>query len=126
MDALKADDRYYVDFETWLGYDGYIDYLCPQLYWSNAHTIYPYNEILNRFIEAAINPDVKLYVGIAAYKAGIKTEEAEWYQNPNVLRNMITYARSTNEVDGFILYRYNYLISKRNYVTLQNMMKEFD
>lgn len=126
MDALKADDRYYVDFETWLGYDGYIDYLCPQLYWSNAHTIYPYNEILNRFIEAAINPDVKLYVGIAAYKAGIKTEEAEWYQNPNVLRNMITYARATNEIDGFILYRYNYLISKRNYVTLQNMMKEFD
>lgn len=126
MDALKADDRYYVDFETWLGYDGYIDYLCPQLYWSNDHTIYPYNDILNRFIDAAVNPDVKLYVGIAAYKAGTKSEGDEWYKNPNVLRNMITYARKTNQVDGFILYRYNYLISKQNYTAMKNMMKEFD
>ena len=63
--------------------------------------------------------------GIAAYKAGIKTEEAAWYKDANVLRNMITYARKTGEVDGFILYRYNYLISKKNYTSLKNMMKEF-
>ena len=125
MDALKADDKYYVDFETWLGHDGYIDYLCPQLYWSTDHTIYPYNDILHRFIDAAVNPDVKLYVGIAAYKAGTKSEGAEWYKNANVLRNMIRTARKTNEVDGFILYRYDYLISKRNYKAMINMMKEF-
>lgn len=125
MDALKANDKYYVDFETWLGYDGYIDYLCPQLYWSNEHSTYPYNQILQRFLDANINPDVKMYVGVAAYKAGIKTEEAAWYKDANVLRNMITYARKTGEVDGFILYRYNYLISKKNYTSLKNMMKEF-
>ncbi len=125
MDALKADDKYYVDFETWLGHDGYIDYLCPQLYWSNDHSIYPYNEILERFIDAAKNPDVKLYVGIAAYKAGTKSEESEWYQNSNVLRDMIQYARKTKNVDGFVLYRYEYLISKRNYTSMKNMMKEF-
>ncbi|MCH5272137.1 MAG: family 10 glycosylhydrolase [Lachnospiraceae bacterium] len=125
MDALKADDKYYVDFETWLGHDGYIDYLCPQLYWSNDHTVYPYNNILKRFIDAAVNPDVKLYVGIAAYKAGIKTEGNAWYQDANVLRNMIQYARNTKQVDGFILYSYRYLISKRNYTSIKNMLKEF-
>ncbi len=125
IDALKANDKYYVDFETWLGYDGYIDYLCPQLYWSNDHSIYPFNDVLNRFIEAAINPDVKLYVGVGAYKAGIKTEGTEWYQNKNVLRNMIQYARSTGDVDGFILYSYNYLISKKDNQAIKNMLKEF-
>jgi len=126
MDSLKADDKYYVDFETWLGYDGYIDYLCPQLYWSNDHSIYPFNDILNRFIEAAKNPDVKLYVGVGAYKAGIKTEGTDWYKNPNVLRDMISYARKTNEVDGFILYSYKYLISKRNHSAIINLLKEFE
>lgn len=125
IDALRADDKYYVDFETWLGYDGYIDYLCPQLYWSNDHRIYPFNDVLNRFIKAAVNPDVKLYVGVGAYKAGIKTEGTEWYQNKNVLRNMIQYARSTGNVDGFILYSYNYLISKKDNQAIKNMLKEF-
>lgn len=125
IDALKANDKYYVDFETWLGYDGYIDYLCPQLYWSNDHSIYPFNDVLNRFINAAANPDVKLYVGVGAYKAGIKTEGTEWYQNKNVLRNMIKYARSTGNVDGFILYSYNYLISKKDNQAIKNMLKEF-
>ncbi len=125
IDSLKADDKYYVDFETWLGYDGYIDYLCPQLYWSNDHSIYPFNEVLNRFIDAAINPDVKLYVGVGAYKAGIKTEGTEWYKNENVLRNMIKYAKSTGNVDGFILYSYNYLISKKDNAAIKNMLKEF-
>lgn len=125
MDALKADDKYYVDFETWLGYDGYIDYLCPQLYWSNDHTIYPYNDILNRFIKAAVNPDVKLYVGVGAYKAGIKTEGDAWYKDTNVLRDMIRYARNTNQVDGFVVYSYKYLISKRDYAAIKNMLKEF-
>lgn len=125
MDALKADDKYYVDFETWLGYDGYIDYLCPQLYWSNDHSSYPYDEILKRFVNAAVNPDVKLYVGVAAYKAGLKTEGTAWYKNTNVLRNMIKNARKTNRVDGFILYRYEYLISKRDHSAIKNMLKEF-
>lgn len=125
MDSLKADDKYYVDFETWLGHDGYIDYLCPQLYWSNDHSIYPFNNILDRFIAAAKNPDVKLYVGVGAYKAGIKTEGTDWYKNANVLRNMIRYARKTKEVDGFIIYSYKYLISKRNHTAIINMLKEF-
>lgn len=125
IDALKANDKYYVDFETWLGYDGYIDYLCPQLYWSNDHSVYPFNDVLNRFINAATNPDVKLYVGVGAYKSGIKTEGTEWYQNENVLRNMIRYARSTGNVDGFIVYSYNYLISKKDHKAIKNMLKEF-
>lgn len=126
MDALKADDKYYVDFETWLGHDGYIDYLCPQLYWSNDHSIYPYNEILDRFLAVPKNPDVKFYVGVAAYKAGLKDEGTAWYKDTNVLRNMIRYARNTNNVDGFILYRYNYLISKENNKAIINMFKELN
>ena len=126
MDALKADDKYYVDFETWLGHDGYIDYLCPQLYWSNDHSVYPYNDILERFLAVPKNPDVKFYVGVAAYKAGLKTEGTAWYKDNNVLRNMIRYARNTENVDGFVLFSYRYLISKENNKAIINMFKELN
>ena len=124
IDYLTMDDRYYVDYETWLSYDGYIDYLCPQLYWTNSHSIFPFNETLLRFIEARTNPDIKLYVGIASYKAGLKTEEAEWYTNENVLKNMISFSRKTKEVDGFMFFRYDFFISKKNNIALKNMLTE--
>ena len=104
--------------------DGYIDYLCPQLYWTNSHSVFPFNETLLRFIEARTNPDVKLYVGIASYKAGLKSEEPEWYTNKNVLKNMISFSRKTNEVDGFMFFRYDYFISKKNNAALKNMLTE--
>lgn len=125
MDALRADDKYYVDFDTWVSHDGYIDYLCPQLYWSNDHSVYPYNEILKRFSDAMVNPDVKLYIGVGAYKAGIKTEGNEWQKNPNVLRNMIIEGRKLDNVYGFVLFDYSHIMSKKNYTTMKNMMKEF-
>ena len=125
MDALRANDKYYVDFDTWVSYDGYIDYLCPQLYWSNDHSIYPYNEILQRFADAVKNPDVKLYVGVGAYKAGIKTEGTDWYKNPNVLKNMIIKGRATEGVDGFILFDYSHIMSKKKTTAIKNMLSVF-
>lgn len=125
LDALKADDKYYVDFETWLSHDGYIDYLCPQLYWSNDHSIYPFNNTLERFIKAVKNPDVKLYVGVGAYKAGIKSEGTDWYKNAFVLRDMIRYARQTNNVDGYILYSYKDIMAKRKHSAIINLLREF-
>lgn len=126
IDYLTMDDRYYVDYETWLGYDGYIDYLCPQLYWSNSHSKFPFNETLQRFIDARKNPDVKIYVGIAAYKAGIKSEEADWYKDKNILMNMIRFSRNTNDVDGFMFFRYDFFVSKSNHAAIKNMLKELN
>lgn len=125
MNALRADDKYYVDFDTWVSYDGYIDYLCPQLYWSNDHSIYPFDDILERFSKAMKNPDVKLYVGVGAYKAGITTEGNDWYKNPDVLKNMIIKGRNTKNVNGFVLFDYSHIISKRNKAAIKNMLNEF-
>lgn len=126
IDSLKANDKYYVDFETWLGYDGYIDYLCPQLYWSNEHSVYPFNEILDRFLDVERNPDVKFYVGVAAHKAGITSEESAWYKDVNVLRNMIRQIRSKDNVDGFIIYSYRAINAKPNNKAIKNMLTEIN
>jgi len=92
---------------------------------SNGQNNLPVKRYFRPFYCTTQKSERKLYVGVGAYKAGIKTEGTAWYKNANVLRNMIRYARNTNEVDGFIIYSYKYLISKRDHKAIKNMLMEF-
>lgn len=122
---LTSNTQYYVDYKKWMSQEGYIDYICPQIYWSNEHSTYPYNDTLDAWL-SSLKCNVKVYVGIAAYKAGTKSEEAAWYQNANVLAEQISYARNSNLVSGFVFFRYDTFVEKANYVTLKNMLKELN
>ncbi|MEJ1853193.1 family 10 glycosylhydrolase, partial [Escherichia coli] len=33
LDNLRNDLEYYVDIDTWVSQNGYVDYLMPQIYW---------------------------------------------------------------------------------------------
>lgn len=121
LDYLLMDDRYYIDIKTWLSKPGYIDYICPQLYWSFSHSTFPYDKILDRWLALRTNDEVKVYVGIATYRAG-STLEADWKKDPNVLKNQIEYARKTNLVDGFIYFRYDYFYKKATQTGVKNLL----
>ncbi|MBO5929449.1 MAG: hypothetical protein J6Q42_05465, partial [Clostridia bacterium] len=57
---------------------------------------------------------VKLYIGIATYKAGLKndvyakTGETEWATHTDILKRQILHLRS-KKVSGLALYSYSYL-----------------
>lgn len=110
-DKLQMDDRYYCDINTWLSKPGYIDYICPQLYWTFSHTTYPFDKTLDQWIALRTNEDVKIYVGIPIYRSG-SSLEADWKRNSNVLKNMVVYGRKTGSVDGFLYFRYDYFNNK--------------
>lgn len=120
---LSSKTQYYVDYERWMSEEGFLDYICPQIYWTNGHATYPYEKTLNHWLSKQ-KTNVKVYVGIAAYKAGTKSEEPDWYKNPNVLADQISYARNTNAVSGFMFFRYDTFNDKANYTSLKNMLKE--
>lgn len=104
IDNLTNDEKYYVDVATWLSKDGYIDYICPQLYWTFGHSTCPFDGLLNQWIRLRKNDQVRIYVGIATYRAG-STIEPQWKQT-TVLSDMVTYSRNTGKVDGFMFFRY--------------------
>lgn len=106
-DKLMMDDRYYVDVKTWLSGNNYVDYICPQLYWSFEHSLYPFDEALEAWMELRTSTTVKIYVGIPVYKAGSK-EEAEFKTNSKILRQMVQTGKNSGAVDGYIFYRYAY------------------
>lgn len=108
-DNLRSDLQYYVDVDTWLSKDGYVDYICPQLYWSFQHSTCAYDKLLKRWIDIRKN-SVKIYVGIANYRAGSNLE-TQW-KDSSILADMITCARETGCVDGFMFFRYAFFYNK--------------
>lgn len=111
IDSLASDQAYYVDVKTWLSSDGYVDYICPQLYWTFSNSIYPYDSILKKWLSYRTSSTVKVYVGLATYRAG-STLEDDWKKDPDVLRDQVEYGRDSGLVDGFLFFRYDFFYNK--------------
>ncbi len=111
IDSLASDQSYYVDVKTWLSNDGYVDYICPQLYWTFSNSTYPYDKILKKWLSYRTSSTVKVYVGIATYRAGSDLE-ADWKNNTDELKDQVEYGRNTGQVDGFVFFRYEFFYNK--------------
>jgi uncharacterized lipoprotein YddW (UPF0748 family) len=60
-------DDLYANIMLWLQ-KGWIDYVCPQLYWERGHRVVPYDVLLDWWSRHTY--DRQLYIGIGLYKAG--------------------------------------------------------
>lgn len=122
---LRSDKQYYVDVDRWLSEDGFIDYICPQIYWGFENKTCPFAETVDRWIEVTKNPKVNLYVGLAGHYAGTNTT-SEWESNTNILSKQVKYLRNTNFADGFFFYRYDFLTASRSQKEVQTLRKLLD
>ena len=116
---LYASDRYYVDVKTWMKSSDYVDYICPQIYWSFTHSICPYTNTVKQWAALKKNNKVDLYIGLAAYRAGISKTEARaigdtgWTKSKQELKKQVVAGRKVSKVDGFVFYRYDNLFSSK-------------
>lgn len=105
----------YCDVYTWVTSAGYVDYICPQLYYGFNHKSLPYLTVLDEFDSMITKSGVKLIIGLAAYKAGAEdtyagsTGKLEWTQNSDILSREVAAARRAKNYGGFALYRYDSL-----------------
>lgn len=116
--AGNMDSNYnslYCDVYTWVTSEGYIDYICPQIYFGFNNKSKPYIDVLAEFSSMITNKNVELIVGLAAYKSGAADAYAgadgknEWIENHDILARQITAARNEKRYSGFALYRYDSL-----------------
>ncbi len=122
LDYLLMDDRYYCDIETWLSKSGYVDYIAPQIYWSFSHSKFPFDKTLDRWIKLRKNKNVKIYVGIAVYKAG-SNEDNEWKNDAMILKEQVEYGRKTGQVDGYFYFRHDFFYKKATGKAVKNLLK---
>ena len=106
INNLLSSSAYYVNVKTWMANSGYVDYICPQIYWSFQNSTCPYAATVDKWAALKTSDSVKLYIGIAVYRAGSDVEK-EWANSDDVLKRQIEYGRGVANVSGFAFYRYD-------------------
>lgn len=112
IDNLYAKNNYYADVKKWMNSSGYLDYICPQIYWSFTQQTCPFRETVDRWLSLPRNSNMKLYVGLGGYRAGISKKEAravtdpEWGTSRTNLKRQLQYLRTKSSCNGFVLFSY--------------------
>ena len=97
------------DVETWASQKGYVDYLCPQIYVNFDHPLLPFNQTADQWRQMTTAEGVKLYIGLAVYKAGSEdADSGTWNGKTDILQREIEYSRSLG-CDGIMLYSWDYM-----------------
>jgi uncharacterized lipoprotein YddW (UPF0748 family) len=110
------------DVKTWGSQEGYVDYLCPQIYWTNDNKIAPFEEMCSKWRETVTSDKVKLYVGLALYKAGSDDDNGKWKTSNKIIMNQVLFTRSEKiHADGFALYSYPYLDNEQTAEEMENL-----
>ncbi|MCM1023535.1 MAG: family 10 glycosylhydrolase [Prevotella sp.] len=101
----------YADVRKWCSESGYCDYILPQVYFGFDNAALPYADVIALWNGMVKNPDVKLVIGLAAYKIGAEDGYAgsgkrEWLENSDILSRQMKLAQSLENYGGVALYRY--------------------
>lgn len=102
------------DIDRWLSEEGYIDYIMPQIYWTDTYKLMSgaiTTMFTNRCNEwQSINKDdVPMYVGLALYRAGEEnSSDLGWSRAGNNLAKQYEIAYGKG-FDGYALFRYEWL-----------------
>lgn len=131
LSNITSDYAYYVDIEKWMSSNGYVDYICPQIYWSFQHKTAAFDKMTDQWASLKTSKTVNLYLGLAAYRAGISKSEAksigdvEWGNSATVLKRQIEYGRNTGIADGYFFFRYEHIVSDKTKKEMNNAVSLF-
>lgn len=95
------------DIKTWLSEEGYVDYIAPQIYWTDEHTAAWRDKMFSDTLaewESLNKINVPLYPGLALYKAGTgEPDDPGWQNRDDNIAFQVKAIRESG-CGGFILY----------------------
>ena len=122
---LDNNEKINADVLTWCAQSGYIDYICPQLYYSFENEALPFEEALQQWNAMERLDSVKLYIGLAVYKAGTDADNGTWLNTDDTIARQIERAEETG-ADGVILYAVDYLDREETRAEMANARATID
>ncbi len=113
-----SDDNYrikYADLKKWMQTDGYIDYIVPQLYFGYN---YPrdnikFNNLLNLWMSINRSKNVKIYIGLGAYKIGDASADlssGEWSTVDDIIARQTKDSKKA-KCNGVFVFAYSSFMS---------------
>ena len=110
----------YADVVTWSTEEGYVDYIAPQLYFSLDNPALTFEEAVADWKNLKLADGVKIYAGLAGYKAGTDADSGTWEDNNDILAQELEIVRD-NDFDGIILYSYESLLQPNAEAEINNL-----
>jgi uncharacterized lipoprotein YddW (UPF0748 family) len=99
------------DTREWVR-NGWLDYIAPQLYWNIGFPVADYATLVRWWAGTVKGTGVRLYIGQAAYRVGVKGQPKAWF-DPAELSRHLTLDRRYPQVTGDIYFSARSLRSNR-------------
>lgn len=133
VDHLRSDQKLFADVDRWLSMDGYVDYIMPQIYWgfetrtpAGQPAPYAFANNLKTWIDLKNKGHAKLYLGLAAYKAGTDvtdyTGTSEWLRRDDILKRQAEAGRASGQVSGYCFYSYSSFLEEAAQKEVANLL----
>lgn len=122
---ISNNRKLYADIESWCEISGYIDYICPQMYFSTENPSLKFEECLKEWKNISYHLSLKVYIGLGAYKAGTDADSGTWLKESNILAAELNLLRSYG-FDGYMIYDYSALEKETAQKELENFLSVID
>lgn len=122
---IQNDYEICADVICWCSKSGYVDYICPQLYYSLENPALTFKQALKNWTSLDYSDDVSLYIGIAGYKTGTDSDSGTWNYSDKILQDELKLVRK-KKLKGFMFYSYANLNSKKAAKEVSNLVKILD
>ena len=117
---IENDENMGADVQAWCASPGYVDYICPQLYYSFENEALGYAEALAQWQALPRHENLALYAGLALYKAGTDADGGTWLLSDDIIRRQIEAARAS-QCSGVVLYSAQYLHTEQTQAEVANL-----
>lgn len=121
---LENNEKIYADIKSWCNCKGFVDYICPQIYFSPDNPSLGFEDCFNQWSNLTYDKSVKFYVGLAGYKAGTDDDDNTWKSSDNILADEYNIVKNSKKAEGIMLYSYNSIISEESRKEIQNLKYE--
>lgn len=128
----------YADVYKWCSNSGYLDYICPQIYFGLEHESYDFVSVYNTWKNIIKRDDIKLVVGMTLGKAKqgydnyAGSGKNEWSEHKDILKRCLEYLSEKEECSGISFFCYQYMYDPLSGVSVaetklerENMKKIF-
>ncbi len=122
----SVDNNYnlmYADVKKWCSESGYLDYICPQIYYGFKNSLQPYETCASQWDAIASVRGIPMIAGLSVSKVGNEDRWAgvgkeEWITDNDILARQLNFAKELQSFGGVALYSY------RNLFTPDSSVKE--
>lgn len=126
----NAINKSYADVKTWCSRDGYVDYICPQVYFGLEHQTHPFDKVSSEWSNIITNKDIDLVIGMTLGKAYSKYDkwagsgQNEWAENTDILKKCLEHTLALEKCIGVSVFCYQYYYDPLSGSVVENTEKE--